>query len=88
MLWGLLIMAGVAVLAAAGAWWMMIRMPGRSYRGELPAPDDALVALTDELRRHSSPPRSSPPKSSANSPISFAPWQRIMRAVEESWRTW
>lgn len=50
MLWVACIIVGVVVLAAAGASWMAIRMPGRSYRGELPAPDDVLVALTDELR--------------------------------------
>lgn len=33
------------------AWWTMLRMPGKSYRGELPAPDGELLALADELRR-------------------------------------
>lgn len=36
-------------LAAA---WNMMRMPGRSYRGPLPSPDDRLLELAVELRRH------------------------------------
>ena len=30
---------------------LMIEMPGKSYRGTLPAADDALLALAEELRR-------------------------------------
>jgi Zn-dependent M28 family amino/carboxypeptidase len=43
------------LLAAATlllAWWMMIRMPGQSYRGEPPPLDDELANLRDQLRRH------------------------------------
>ena len=50
MLW----VAGAAIaliLGVAGmAWWSMIRMPGESYRGELPSPDDLSRSLADELR--------------------------------------
>ena len=31
------------------SWWLTLRMPGSSYRGPLPAADDELVALADEL---------------------------------------
>ena len=51
MLWGLCITTGLFVLALGAMWWIMIRMPGKSYRGELPAPDDALISLAGELRR-------------------------------------
>lgn len=51
MLWGLCITLGFVVLVAAVAWWMMIHMPGRSYRGELPAADEDLASISDELRR-------------------------------------
>ncbi len=39
------------LLAAIYVWWTMIRMPGASYQGELPAADAGLQTLTDELRR-------------------------------------
>jgi hypothetical protein len=48
---GIAILAGVLVVLAGVAWWVMLSMPGISYRGELPAPDDALLSLADELRR-------------------------------------
>jgi Zn-dependent M28 family amino/carboxypeptidase len=32
--------------------WNLLRMPGRSYRGPLPPPDDDLRNVTAELRRH------------------------------------
>jgi hypothetical protein len=38
------------VLLAVIVWWTMIRMPGESYRGELPTADDELNALAEELR--------------------------------------
>ena len=34
------------------ATWNRMRMPGRSHRGELPAGDDHLRAIAEELRRH------------------------------------
>lgn len=51
MLWPLGITLGLIPLVTGLAWWNLIRMPGRSYRGPLPAPDDALMALIRELRR-------------------------------------
>jgi hypothetical protein len=33
------------------AWWFMIRMPGTSYHGPLPAADAQLLDLVNELRR-------------------------------------
>lgn len=33
------------------AWWMMLRMPGSSYQGPLPAADAELAVLAGELRR-------------------------------------
>jgi hypothetical protein len=38
------------VLLFATMWWTMIRMPGQSYRGELPPADDELISLAEELR--------------------------------------
>jgi hypothetical protein len=46
---------GCGLLAAAAmllAWWVMIRMPGKSYRGDPPPLDDELAKLRSELRRH------------------------------------
>jgi len=51
MVWGLCIMAGLVVSAAVAAWWVMIRMPGASYHGGLPAPDGFLRSLAAELHR-------------------------------------
>ena len=51
LLWGVCMVAGLVVLAVTTAWWIMIRMPGTSYQGELPAPDESLKSLGDELRR-------------------------------------
>ena len=34
------------------AGWNMVRMPGRSFRGSLPPPDDRLLELAAELRHH------------------------------------
>jgi hypothetical protein len=34
------------------AGWSMVRMPGRGHRGPLPPPDDRLVTIAAELRRH------------------------------------
>jgi hypothetical protein len=48
---GLLIVVACVVLVVPAAWWTMIRMPGTSYRGELPAADAAIKALAEELRR-------------------------------------
>jgi Zn-dependent M28 family amino/carboxypeptidase len=39
----------VDCLAAA---WNMVRMPGRSHRGPLPPPDERLLTIAAELRRH------------------------------------
>ena len=40
----------VLILLAVVGWWTMIRMPGESYRGELPPADDELNSLIRELR--------------------------------------
>ena len=50
MLWGICIIIGLLLLIIAVAWWTMIRMPGTSYRGKLPPPDEQLAALEGELR--------------------------------------
>jgi hypothetical protein len=39
---------GILVLLLLAGWWFMIRMPGRSFSGQAPPAEDALVA---ELRR-------------------------------------
>ena len=52
MLWilcGLLVLVGVVVI---GAWWTIIRMPGRSHRGSLPPADGQVRLLAAELRQH------------------------------------
>jgi hypothetical protein len=41
----------LAVLAP-WAWWSMIRMPGESFRGELPPLTGAQAALSAELKQH------------------------------------
>jgi hypothetical protein len=55
LLWGLgitlAITLGLVLLVLGAAWWNLLRMPGRSHRGPLPAADDALLALMQELRR-------------------------------------
>ena len=48
---GVCIVASLVVLVFGIAWWIMIRMPGTSYQGQLPAPDESLKSLGDELRR-------------------------------------
>lgn len=49
LIWALCIAA--ALILGVMGWWTMLRMPGSSYRGRLPAADDELIALADELRR-------------------------------------
>lgn len=44
---GLVLSAGAAV----GCWWLMIRMPGESFRGELPPLDESQRKLVGELQR-------------------------------------
>lgn len=47
-------LAAIAVIAIALpliSWWVMIRMPGKSFQGELSALSDPQTALRDELRR-------------------------------------
>lgn len=55
MLWAmgitLAVTLGLLLLVLGAAWWNLLRMPARSYRGPLPAPDDALLAWMQELRR-------------------------------------
>src|SRR5262249_5931613 len=41
----------VIVIALMTAWWVMIRMPGQSFHGPLPALDDPQTKLRDELYR-------------------------------------
>jgi hypothetical protein len=48
---GVCVVASLVLLFFAIAWWIMIRMPGTSYHGQLPAPDESLKSLGDELRR-------------------------------------
>ncbi|MBI4026043.1 MAG: M28 family peptidase [Verrucomicrobia bacterium] len=47
----LLILAVAFFAVGVGGWWVLIRMPGKSYRGPLPAADRPITALRDELRR-------------------------------------
>jgi len=51
LLWGLCAAIVLLVVIATVGWWTMIRMPGESYHGELPAADDDLTSLAEELRR-------------------------------------
>ena len=48
---GICVVSSLVILLLGIAWWIMIRMPGTSYHGQLPAPDESLKALKDELRR-------------------------------------
>lgn len=47
----LAVLGGLLGLAAAAAWWTMIRMPGSSHRGALQPLTPVETALRDELRR-------------------------------------
>ena len=47
----LLVIAFVVCVIVVGGWHALIRMPGRSFRGSLPAPDQPIAVLRDELRR-------------------------------------
>ncbi len=42
----------VLVIAVAGGWWSMIRMPGRSWKGPLPQLTESQAALRQELQRY------------------------------------
>ena len=42
----------VVILAASVPWWLMIRMPGKSFRGDPPALSPDEVALREELKAH------------------------------------
>ena len=46
----LAILALILAIVAIVAWWNLIRMPGSSYRGPVPALTTAQVQLRDELR--------------------------------------
>ena len=48
---GACVVAALAALLFGIVWWIMLRMPGTSYHGELPAPDESLKLLAEELRR-------------------------------------
>lgn len=48
---GLCAVLGLIVLVIVMSWWTMMRMPGTSYRGDLPPADEPLTELMDELRR-------------------------------------
>jgi len=50
MLWGICIILCLLLLIIAVAWWIMICMPGASYRGALPLADEHLRALESDLR--------------------------------------
>jgi Iap family predicted aminopeptidase len=43
------VLGGLGLFAA---WWLMVRMPGESYRGQPPPLDDEFLSLRDLLRRH------------------------------------
>jgi hypothetical protein len=43
-------MFAASIVLLGVAWWVMIRMPGTSYSGKLPAADARLTALATELR--------------------------------------
>ena len=45
------IVVTMAALSSLTAWWTMIRMPGESYHGPLPAADTQLESLSEELHR-------------------------------------
>jgi hypothetical protein len=47
-LFGLFLLLGMVIVMA---WWNMVRMPGTSFQGTLPAADDALRSLAAELRQ-------------------------------------
>ena len=47
----LLLLSAICAILVVCAWFMMIRMPGQSYRGPLPALTEAEAALRDALRR-------------------------------------
>jgi len=51
LLWGLCAAIVLLVVTAIVSWWTMIRMPGESYRSELPSADNELMRLGGELRR-------------------------------------
>ena len=42
----------VLVIAVAGGWWSMIRMPGQSWKGPLPQLTESQAALRQELQRY------------------------------------
>ena len=48
----LLAAIGLIVLLGACLWAVIIRMPGQSYQGRLPALTEREIRLRDELRRH------------------------------------
>jgi hypothetical protein len=51
--WRVVVACGVLTAAAMLiAWWVMIRMPGKSYRGQPPPLDEDLTNLRNELQRH------------------------------------
>jgi hypothetical protein len=51
MLWILCGLLLLLITVIVIAWWKMIRMPGRSHQGPLPAADEQLFALAAELRQ-------------------------------------
>jgi len=48
----LAMLAGVVALVVASCWWTMMRMPLKSFRGQLPPMSAGQTALRDDLRRH------------------------------------
>jgi hypothetical protein len=48
----LAVLFGVIAIGLLYGWWSMIRMPGESFRGALPAATDAQRALAAELETH------------------------------------
>ena len=48
---GVCVVASLVAPLLGTAWWTMFRMPGTSYRGELPALDESLKLLREELRQ-------------------------------------
>lgn len=44
------VFVGVVLFSGFAVWWLMLRMPGTTHRGPLPAADETLTKLADELR--------------------------------------
>jgi Peptidase family M28 len=52
MIWIVALVIGLPFVAAAAAWWYVVRMPGQTGRGALPPPSAAHADLRRGLERH------------------------------------